>query len=137
MLIDKYKRRHKLTGTCHVTHDLFIDQICDFEHTSLIGKRLYIPSDYVYSKYIKIYSSVFSLACWPTLSRQYDCCFEKIAVLACSPWLSNLILSRLICPLIGFIVIMFKWFCFLFLKWHTGWSCQGNWLLWPFSSWSW
>ena len=28
--------------------------ICDFEfeHTNSIGKRLYIPSDYVYSEYI-------------------------------------------------------------------------------------
>ena len=32
--------------------------------------------------------------------------------------------------MIEFIVIMFKWFCFLFLKWHAGRSCQGNWLFW-------
>ena len=35
-----------------MTRDSFVDQICDFEHTDSIRKRLYIPSDYVYSEYI-------------------------------------------------------------------------------------
>ena len=40
-----------------MTRDSFVNQICDFEHTNSIGKRLYIPSDYVYSEYIWISSS--------------------------------------------------------------------------------
>ena len=60
--MDKHRQRHKLTATRCVTLDSFDDQICDFEHTSLIEKRLYIPSDYVYSEYVCIYSSVFFLS---------------------------------------------------------------------------
>ena len=41
-----------LTATRCMTLDSFVDQICDFEQTSLIEKILYIPSDYVYSEYI-------------------------------------------------------------------------------------
>ena len=63
---------------------------CDFEHTSLIEKRLYIPSDYVYSEYILIYSSVVFLS-YSTLADfvkttdclvlfRQDCCFGKLAV---------------------------------------------------------
>ena len=48
----KHKQRHKVTATRCVTRDSFVDQICDFEHTSLIENRLYIPSDYVYTEYI-------------------------------------------------------------------------------------
>ena len=48
--VPKHKRRHKLIATCCVTHDSFVNQICDFEHTSSIENRLYIPSDYVYSE---------------------------------------------------------------------------------------
>ena len=39
-----------------------ISQICDFKYTSSIEKRLYIPSDYVYSEYMLIYSSVVFLS---------------------------------------------------------------------------
>ena len=73
-----------------MTLDSFVDQICDFEHTSLIEKILYIPSDYVYSEYIGIYSSVFFFSLvmtrWSILSRQLTVqCFGKIAFLARSP----------------------------------------------------
>ena len=36
---------HKLTATRCVTGYSFVDQICDYKHTSSIEKRLYIPSD--------------------------------------------------------------------------------------------
>ena len=72
-----------------VTRDSLVDQICDFEHSSSIGKRLYFPCDYVNSRYIWIYSSVFFLS-YDTLAdfikTIYDVVdFGKIVVLARSP----------------------------------------------------
>ena len=54
------------------------------------------------------------MARWPTLSTQLTVVLARrlIVVLARSP--------------IEFIVNIFKWFFFLYLKWHAGRSGQGN-----------
>ena len=87
--MEKHKQRHKLTATRCVTLDSSVDQICDFEHTSLIEKRLYIPSDYVIvniSEYIQVvfflsYGALvdFVKAIDCSVFRQ-DCCFGTLAV---------------------------------------------------------
>ena len=90
--MDKHRQRHKLTATRCVTLDSFVNQICDFEHASLIEKRLYIQSDYVYSEYtlyLNIFKWFFFLS-YGTLADfvksidcsvfWQDCCFGMPAV---------------------------------------------------------
>ena len=76
------------------------------------------------------YIQVFFFLSYRTLAdfvKTIDCCFGTLVVTVKFVFEhTSSIKKGFVRPLIEFIVIMFKWFCFLFLKWHAGRSCQGN-----------
>ena len=125
--MDKHRQWHKLTATHCETLDSFVDQICDFEHT-----RGFIFHLIMFIVNISEYIQVFFFLSYGTLVDfvtaidcsvfQQDCCFaaHHDCQICNFEYTSSLEKRGFIRPLIEFILIMFKWFWFLFLKWHAG-----------------